>query len=75
LADLLADLERAEMVLPKRGHRTTEFYVAAVAGVVALSFGVVLHWDAALYAGAALESAYALARGIAKAGFGRAAHG
>lgn len=61
------------MILPARGHRTTEFY-GAVCGVLVLVFGLAAHADAATYAGAAILSAYQLARGIAKAGFGRAVH-
>lgn len=61
------------MILPAKGQRTTEFFVA-ICGVLVLAFGVWKGLNAEVYAGAAVISSYALSRGIAKAGFGRAAH-
>lgn len=62
------------MILPAKGQRTTEFYIAGAVGLGVLCVGLWQHWDAALYSGAVLLVGYALSRGIAKAGFGRAAH-
>lgn len=61
------------MILPAKGHGTTEFY-AGLLGALSLLHGAFAHYDASIYGGAAVLGAYVLSRGIAKAGFGRAAH-
>lgn len=61
------------MLIPAKGKHTTEFW-AAVLGALVLVGGLVLQRDAASISGACVLASYVLSRGIAKAGFGRAAH-
>jgi hypothetical protein len=61
------------MILPAKGQRTTEFW-SAVVGTGVLVNGLFHSYDAAVYAGAIILASYSLARGIAKAGFGRASN-